>query len=145
MSPRWFIGLFMLFIINSIVSNILEQQDLLTVGQMSTVQQVSGLQLTEVKDPSVGGVFTSGVATLISWQAVIEKACASDYSFFYDIDTTITQTQCSAISGSKWVTAIPACQRPNDFMILRYIFYWPLTISVLLFAILTLIQAVRGT
>ena len=144
MSPRWFIALFMLFIINAAISNTLESADLITSTQMTTIQQSSEVQLTEVKDPNIGGAFTSGTTSLTSWAAILSKAFTSDYSFFYHVDYTLTQAQCALVSGGRWNTTITACQYPNEFMILRYILYWPLTAAVTLFAILLLIQAVRG-
>lgn len=145
MSVRWFIGLFMLFVINAIVSNILEQQDFLTAAQMAHIDGSTGVLLTEVKDPSIGGVFVSGTSTLEAWGHIIATAFTSDYSFFYDVDYTVgSEVACTALGGT-WNSVITACQIPNSFMILRYIFYWPVTAAVLLFAVFTLIQVIRGS
>lgn len=98
---------------------------------------------TESKEPDVGGITTTGMNPLTVLQT-IGKALFFDYNFFYDVDYTLTEVQCEAITGGVWQSSTNSCRTPNDWMIVRYILFFPITIGMLVFLGLTIWHAIRG-
>jgi len=132
-SPRWLIGLLMVFVLLTIVSNIVEQADMLTAAQVAEVQEMTTQQLTGGKDPDTGGVITAGNNPLTVWQS-IWKALTSEYSFWYKIDCTLTESECASAATygvtGKWINSTDCCQIPNAWSIIRYVIFWPITVAM---------------
>jgi hypothetical protein len=126
------------------ISNVLEQEDILTAAQVSDVQHMTEQQFSEQKEPNVGGLTTTGMNPLSVLNA-IGKALFFDYNFFYDIDYTTTEVACEAGGGTWQTSTTPdSCKTPNEWMVVRYIFFIPITISMLFFIGLTIWHAIRG-
>ncbi len=136
MSPKLWIGIFALFIVNAVISNIIDQQNLLTTAQMADINGASNFMLSESKNPTAGGLLGSGNISWENWGHILTTALTSDYSFFYDVDYTVATEAACTTAGGTWNSTLPACQIPNAFMILRYFFYWPITVATLLTVII---------
>ena len=117
MGPKWILGIIMFFLICTLISNVIEKQEIYTTTQIANVQAMRGQTLTEAKEPDLGGVTTTGMNPLSVLDA-IWSAIKLDYSFLYDISYTTSEVDCGAITGAKWQTSISACQMPNG--------WWPL-------------------
>lgn len=138
-SPRWLIGLIMLFVICTIVSNIIEQQAILTTTQVAELQGMTEQEIVSIQDPDTGGTGTSGSTPLSIWQN-IWKALWAEYTFFYNVDYTVAEGDCTG----TWDDDIGACRTPNDWMIVRYIFFWPMTVAMFVEIILTIRRIIGG-
>ena len=117
MSPRWLMGLGMLFILLTITSNIIEQVGD-TTGAFSEDQVTVIEELTEVQFSSATeqeGIVLASVDTTLTVLHAIWRMLWFDYSFF----------------DGNW--------RP-----VQYAVFWPITIAMLLTLALTLWRALRG-
>ncbi len=147
-SPRWLIGLLMIWILLCVVGNIIEGADVLTENQVRMVQNMTAQEYIEAKDPDTGGVVTYG-SNPYSIFDTIRKAITTDWTWLYDIDTTMTQADCSGggiagIGGKKWNADIPACQVPNEFMLIWSLIYWPISAGILVEGVMSLARLIRG-
>lgn len=88
---------------------------------MSDLEAMAPRQIIETKDPDTGAGVTTGNNVLAVWQS-IWKALWFDYSFFYE-DDGVT---------------------PNDWMIIRYIFFWPMTVGLLIEIIMAIRRFISG-
>jgi hypothetical protein len=141
-SPRWLIGLLMIWVLLCVVGNIIEGADALTENQVRMIQNMTAQEYIEAKDPNTGGVVTYG-SNPFSIFDTIRKAITMDWTWLYDIDTSMAQADCSG-GGMKWNATIPACQVPNDFMLIWAIIYWPITAGILIEGVMSLAKLVRG-
>ena len=79
MSPRWLIGFTMLFIMLSVLSNVIEQADPLAENEMSVLSNLTAFQ--RVTGTDIFGVVISGIGALGSTLTGIWQALSFDYSF----------------------------------------------------------------
>lgn len=119
----------------------MEKEDLLTTTQVTSLQSMGTQQFTESRDPNLGGVTTSGMNPLTVLNA-IGKALFFDYNFFYDVDYGTTEAACEAADGA-WDSTLSACKTPNSWMIVRYILFWPITISMLFYIAMMIWHSVK--
>lgn len=145
MSLRWIIAMVMFWLICTLLSNVIEQQDVYTTKQVAQINAMRTQQFTESKEPDVGGVTTTGTNPLTVLNAVY-KSLTLEYSFLYDINYTYTEAQCALVSNAKWQTdTVPvSCKIPNVwFLPFSILLYGPL-IGVSIFIVLTIWHAIRG-
>ena len=146
-SPRWLIGLLMAFAILTITSNIVERADMLTQAQVEDIQDMTTQELISSQDPYTGGTVTSGNNPISVLQAVW-KAISSDYSFWYKVDCTLTQSECTGTNTygvtGKWNSDTDCCQVANGWSIIRYIVFWPITIAMFIEIALTIRRFFTG-
>lgn len=141
-SPRWLIGMLMIWILLCVIGNIIEGADALTETQVRMVQNMTAQEYIEAKDPDTGGVVTYGSNPFSVFDS-IRKAMTMDWTWLYDLDYTMDEADCSG-SGMKWNDDEPACQVPNEFWIIWAIIYWPIMAALLIEGIMSLARLVRG-
>lgn len=141
-SPRWLIGLVAIWVLLTIISNVVENVEIMTTGQVGELEAMTAQSLVESQDPDTGGVMASGMTPVGALEA-IWKALTADYTFWYNVHYDMTEVQCDTANG-RWHSSISACQIPNDFMIIRYIFFWPLTVALIIELALILRRIIAG-
>jgi len=129
----------MLFVICTIVSNIIEETSMLTTAQVAELQGMTQQEIVAIQDPDTGGTGTSGSTPLAVWQN-IWKALWAEYTFFYDVDYTVAEGDCTG----EWDSDINACRTPNEWMVVRYVFFWPMTVAMFIVIILTIRRIIGG-
>ena len=137
------IGSIFAFLMLSIVGNIIEQADILTVTQVANIQEMTKMNTSEAADPTVGGVLTYGGAP----KNVIDTIVATltmDWTWLYTIDRGMTSVQCAATVGAKWRSTIPGCQKPNQYYWIWAIIWWPIMVSLLFEIFIMLARLIRG-
>lgn len=143
MGPKWLIGIIMLFLVCTLISNVIDKQDVYTAAQVASVQGMRTQQFTEAKEPDLGGVATTGENPFTVIDA-LWTALKLDYSFLYNVSYTTTQGECATISNARWLDSISACQIPNaGWTIWIIIVYGPIA-AISFFLALTLWKAVTG-
>lgn len=124
------IGTIFAFLILTIVGNIIEGAAILTSNQVSQIQNMTEINISEASDPTVGGVLTYGGAPKNVVDTII-AAITMDWTWLYKIDKSMTQVQCAAVAGAKWRSSIPGCQKPNEYYWIWAIIWYPIMISLL--------------
>ncbi len=118
-SPSWIIGLMFIFIMLTIVGNVIEKADILTDIQVAQINTMSTVQTVNTKDPDTGVATTFGNLGYGVIEAVV-KAITSDFSWLYDIDE----------DGNK---------TPNQYFWIWVVIYYPIMIGVIFMLVLTII------
>jgi hypothetical protein len=142
-SPKWFVAILTIFLVLTLVSNIIEGIDYFTESQVADIQGMTEVQTSQASDPTVGGVLSYG-GTPKSALDLFLKALYSDYSWLYDIDTTKTEAQCNATSGAKWNSTDSVCMIRNEYYIVWFMIYYPIMAGVALSFGLMLARLIRG-
>lgn len=142
-SPRWLVGTVFIWLLLTIVGNIIEYADVLTSAQVAEIQSMTNVNVSEAQDPTVGGVLTYGGAPKNVIDAVI-KAIMMDFTWLYTIDKTKNQMECALVVGSKWRASIPACQIPNQYYWIWALLWWPIMIGILFELVIMLARLIRG-
>lgn len=121
MSPRWVIGLIAIFAICTIICNTLDQQDVYTGSDMQIIGNLTTQHSLGGATDSTGSPF-SFINSAVDFFKNLWKIMVFDYSFFKNPD------------GSA-----------NEWAIVRYIVFWPLTIGMIFTLALYLRQITVGT
>lgn len=90
-SPSWFIGILMLWLILTVVGNIIEKVDILTDIQVLRIQQTAQAETVTTKDPNTGAASTFGNLNY----GIVEglwKALVCDFTWMYDVDASGNKT-----------------------------------------------------
>jgi len=135
-------GIVCIWVLLTVISNIIENVGIMTTAQVDEMESMAAQSLVESQDPETGGVMASGMTPVGALEA-IWKSLTADYTFWYDVHYDMTETQCDAASG-RWQSDISACQIGNDFMIIRYIIFWPITVSLIIELALILRRIIAG-
>lgn len=142
MTIRWVIGMLMIFILLTLIGNIVEGANTLTAMQVAHMQEMTEMGIVEAKDPDTGSTVTYGTSPLSVYEA-LTSAVTMDWAWLYDLDYGTTETACTA-AGHKWNDDISACQIPNEFYIIWSILYWPIMIGFLFILFMTMLKLIRG-
>jgi hypothetical protein len=144
-TPRWLIGTIFIFILLTIIGNIIEYADVLTATQVAELQTMTNINISEAADPTVGGVLTYGGAPKNVIDAVM-KAITMDFTWLYDIDRATSQASCAAgvLQGWKWNSALSACQKPNQYYWIWVLLWYPIMIALLFELAIMLARLIRG-
>jgi hypothetical protein len=134
----------MFWLICTLLSNVIEQQDVYTAEQVAQLNAMKNQQVVETKDPT-GGVVVYGINPTTVIDALL-KSLTMEYSFLYDIDYTKTEAQCDLISNAVWETDTTpdSCKIPNVWFLPFSILLWGPIIAVGIYIILTIISVFRG-
>ena len=148
MGPRWIAAVVMFFLMCTLISNILENQQIYTQEQVASIQAMKYQQFTEAKEPDIGGVVTTGENPLTVIGA-IWQALKLEYSFLYDVDYTMTEAECNAYAavhpgGVGWNANVGACQMPNIWWTLWLIMIYGPMVAIAFYFALQLWKAVTG-
>jgi hypothetical protein len=84
LSPRWLIGITLILVLASMLSNFVDGYPMMTQAQADDVQGMKDSNIISVQNPS-GGLITY-VNITVKALLLIGKALLWDYSFFHDID-----------------------------------------------------------
>lgn len=141
-SPRWLFAIVAIWVLLTIISNIIENVGMMTAAQVSELEAMAATTLVESQDPETGGIMASGMTPVGALEA-IWKSLTADYSFWYDVHYDMTELECERSSG-RWQDDISACQIGNDFMIIRYFLFWPLTVALIVELTLILRRIIAG-
>ena len=131
------------WIICILLSNVIEGVDAFTSEQIAEINAMHGQQLSESKDPDVGGVITSGINPLTAVNA-IWRALTLEYSFLYTVDYSKTEGQCNAISNAKWQDATASCKIPNIWFLPFAVLMWGPIIGICFYLVLTIWHGFTG-
>lgn len=82
MSPRWLWGCAVLWVVLTIMSNVIEQLDPLTAANMTVLGRLTTYQHVEVADPL--GSFFAGAGTLLTMVGAVWDILWFNYSFLQD-------------------------------------------------------------
>lgn len=124
-NPKVLIGLMFVFVMLTIIGNIVEGAGTLTSAQVAQIQEMTESQLIEAKDPDTGGIVTYG-GTPKSMIDAILSAITMDWAWLYDIDDATGE------------------QTPNAFWMIWAIIYWPIMIGIMFELFVLALRLVRG-
>lgn len=139
---RWVIAMIMFWLICTLLSNVIEQQNVYTTAQVRQINDMKTQQIIETKDPT-GGTVVYGLNPKTAIDAVL-NSLTLEYSFLYDIDYTKTEAQCALISNAKWQAATSSCKIPNVWYLPFALLLWGPLIAVGIYVILTVVSVFRG-
>lgn len=117
-SPSWFIGVIFLWLILTVVGNIIEKVDILTDVQVLQIQQTNQAETVTTKDPNTGAASTFGNLNY----GIVEglwKALVCDFTWMYDVDA----------SGNK---------TPNEYFWIWAVLYYGIMVGIGIGFILTI-------
>lgn len=143
MGVRWIWFAVAFFLICTLISNILEKHDMYMSAQVANIQAMKEQTFTEVKEPDVGGTATIGENPLTVIGA-IWQSFKLEYSFLYDVDYTLSEAECGAITSARWQASIGACQRPNVWWNLWLIMIYGPMVGIAFYFAIQLWKAVTG-
>jgi len=143
MSIRWVVAAVTFFLMCTLISNILEKQQIYTTTQIANLQAMKGQTFTEAKEPDIGGVAVAGENPLGVISA-IWQSLKMEYSFLYDIRTGMTEVDCTAISNARWNSAATTCQIPNVWWPVWLIMIYGPMVGIAFYFALTMWKAITG-
>ncbi|MFA5048959.1 MAG: hypothetical protein WC516_08100 [Patescibacteria group bacterium] len=141
-SPKWFISCIFIFLVLTLVGNIVEGVSLYTEEQVAMINGMGQIQTSQASDPTVGGVLSYGGTPKSALDYFI-KAVTADYSWLYDIDSTKTEAQC-ATAGGKWNSTDNVCMIRNEYYLVWILLYVPIMCGVLISFGLMIARLIRG-
>lgn len=132
----------------TLISNILEKQEMYTAAQVANIQAMKYQAFTEAKEPDIGGVVVSGENPL-NVIGAIWQALKLEYSFLYDLHYDMSEAQCAAYKAAtngstRWNSSVSACQIPNVWWNLWLVMIYGPMVGIAFYFALTLWKAVTG-
>ena len=118
-TPSWIIGLLFLFIILTIIGNVIEKADIMTDIQVAKLTTMYTVETVNTKDPDTGAASTYGNLNYGIVEAIV-KAIRSDFAWMYDVDA----------GGNK---------TPNQYFWIWIVLYYPIMIGVLFMLVITIL------
>lgn len=117
-SPSWFVGIIFLWLMLTVIGNIIEKQDILTSTQMAQIRTETQAETVTTKDPNTGAASTFGNVNYGIVEA-LWKSLTCDYSWLYKINADGTKT-------------------PNDWYWIWVILYYGISAGIVIGLILTI-------
>jgi hypothetical protein len=136
-TPSWIIGLMLIFILMTVIGNVIEKANILTNIQMTQIRTASKMETVNTKDVDTGAAATYGNLNYGVLEAVV-KALTSDFAWLYKIDKTKTAVTCVA-AGGRWNSTSSVCMMPSQYYWIWILIYYPILVGVLFMLTLSIL------